>query len=103
MNLWASCSPTCSPEGSRVLLAQEGLRAGMIARRTSPPSAFGYNTAAIPIAALGLLNPIVAGAAMDCSSVSVQANGRRDGGKEDVSCIPVEGAQEPVWRRCWPL
>ncbi|EUA42027.1 putative METAL CATION TRANSPORTER P-TYPE ATPASE CTPV domain protein, partial [Mycobacterium xenopi 4042] len=27
--------------------------------------AFGYNTAAIPLAALGVLNPIVAGAAMD--------------------------------------
>ena len=36
--------------------------------------AFGYNVAAIPLAALGLLNPVVAGAAMGLSSVSVVAN-----------------------------
>ncbi|MBS4728402.1 copper-translocating P-type ATPase [Mycobacterium sp. SM1] len=39
--------------------------------------AFGYNTAAIPLAALGVLNPIVAGAAMGFSSVSVVANSLR--------------------------
>ena len=39
--------------------------------------AFGYNVAALPLAALGLLNPLVAGAAMGLSSVSVVANALR--------------------------
>jgi heavy metal translocating P-type ATPase len=39
--------------------------------------AFGYNTVAIPVAAAALLNPVLAGAAMALSSVSVMANSLR--------------------------
>jgi cation-transporting ATPase V len=39
--------------------------------------AFGYNSAAIPLAAFGVLPPIVAGATMALSSVSVVGNSLR--------------------------
>ena len=39
--------------------------------------AFGYNLAALPLAAAGFLNPLIAGAAMALSSVSVVLNALR--------------------------
>ncbi len=58
--------------------------------------AFGYNIAALPLAALGPLNPLIAGAAMAFSSVSVVTNAlrlrrfqpQRDGGRQDPMSTP---------------
>ena len=74
-------------EASDLTLVSGDLRAAADAIRLSRATlrtikqnlfwAFGYNVAALPLAALGLLNPIIAGAAMAASSVSVVFNALR--------------------------
>jgi Cu+-exporting ATPase len=74
-------------EASDLTLVSGDLRAAADAIRLSRATlrtikqnlgwAFGYNVAALPLAAAGLLNPVIAGAAMAFSSVSVVANALR--------------------------
>ena len=74
-------------EASDLTLVSGDLRAAADAIRLSRATlrtikqnlgwAFGYNVAALPLAALGLLNPLIAGAAMAFSSVSVVSNALR--------------------------
>jgi Cu+-exporting ATPase len=74
-------------EASDLTLVSGDLRAAADAIRLSRATlrtikqnlawAFGYNVAALPLAAAGFLNPLVAGAAMALSSVSVVANALR--------------------------
>jgi P-type Cu+ transporter len=74
-------------EASDLTLVSGDLRAAADAIRLSRATlrtirqnlawAFGYNVAALPLAAVGLLNPVIAAAAMALSSVSVVANALR--------------------------
>ncbi|MGH3827819.1 MAG: heavy metal translocating P-type ATPase, partial [Pseudonocardiaceae bacterium] len=74
-------------EAADIVLAREDLLvvadAVALARRTHRTIrwnlvwAFGYNVAALPLAATGLLNPLIAGAAMSLSSVFVVSHSLR--------------------------
>lgn len=76
----ASVAAAASSSGGR---RRGGRGAGTI--QVNLVSAFAYNVAALPLAALGHLNPLVAGAAMALSSAFVVASSLRLRGFRPVS------------------